>query len=478
VSASTSTMNATGLLNVTEGLMMNATEGIVTDVNTTAVLLGETRGPLQRLADPLNLAPPWTAIFYILGDIYVFCALDLIVHRWFEPSITEMVDLFGLNEDVAGATLMAIGTSLPELLSGLVGVFVPGAGDTGLGTVLGSLVFNMLMITGLSIVVFPADAIVLNKVATVRDVTCQVAVIGVLVWAFSDRQVDVSNVIVFLCLYVLYIVVCWKSKDMSRAVGCEEESDHDSDAGSSEEGAGHASSGHGEAHGDGSSPKHEHSLESTKTLMALPLTNPQSIGKFILNIPLIILEAVCHVTIPDFRAKFWRERCVKTGLFFCTTMCIVWIALLVFFMIEWAVKAGKLLGINPSIMGLTFCAAGTSVPDCMCSVIVSKQGRGNMAISNVFGSNVFDILIAMAVPWALRYQVMGTESLIKMEADGFLSAIIILALVMIFYVACVAIGKFKLPRTVGYLHVGLYGIFLIYVFVSQMLVFKVNDSAE
>merc|ERR1719229_1532972 len=102
-------MNSTGMLNATEGFLMNATAGILTDVNYTAVLTGEHRGPLQRLADPMNLQQPWTAILYMIGDIYVFRALDLIVHRWFEPSITEMVDLFGLHEDVAGATLMAIG---------------------------------------------------------------------------------------------------------------------------------------------------------------------------------------------------------------------------------------------------------------------------------------------------------------------------------------------------------------------------------
>jgi len=107
-------------------------------------------------------------------------------------------------------------------------------------------------------------------------------------------------------------------------------------------------------------------------------------------------------------------------------------------------------------------------------VIVARQGRGKMAISNVFGSNVFDILIAMAIPWALRYEVMGTQQLIKMDADGFGTAVVILACVIMFYVACVVIGKFRLPRKVGYLHVGLYGIFIIYVFVSSLAVFKVN----
>jgi len=381
---------------------------------------------------------------------------------------------------------MAIGTSLPELLSGLVGVFVPGAGDTGLGTVLGSLVFNLLMITGLCIIVVPEDAICLSRVATIRDVSCQVVVIGMLCWAFSDHQVDINNVVVFLCLYALYILVCWKTENIARAVGfvdeldqdckgvhvalaggCDDESDHDSNAGFSIEEGRDALAGVDLKPGADS--------HTAQTFLALPEGNAQSVFLFILSIPLAILEALCHITVPDCHSRFWKHHCDKTGVFLCAIMCVAWITILVFFMIEWAVKAGALLGIEASIMGLTFCAAGTSVPDCMCSVIVARQGRGKMAISNVFGSNVFDILIAMAIPWALRYEVMGTQQLIKMDADGFEPAVVILAFVIMFYVACVVIGKFRLPRKVGYLHVGLYGIFIIYVFVSSLAVFKVNS---
>lgn len=408
--------------------------------------------------------------------------MHLIVHKWFEPSISRTVDLFQMKEDVAGATLMAIGTSLPELLSGLVGVFVPGAGDTGLGTVLGSLVFNMLVITGLCIIVVPEDILCLSRVATMRDVTCQVVVIGVLCWAFSDQQVDVNNVIVFLCLYVLYILVCWKSKDVASALGCDDKSDEGSEeehaalaGGCDDESDRHSNASSGIEEGYGVDHKHGHDLHDEQTFLTLPDKNAKSLFLFILSLPLVIFEAICDLSIPDCRSRFWKRHCDKTGLVLCATTCIIWITILVFFMIEWAVKAGELLGIEASIMGLTFCAAGTSVPDCMCSVIVAKKGRGKMAISNVFGSNVFDILIAMAIPWALRYQLMGTQSLIKMEADGFGTAIVILALVMIFYVACVAIGKFRLPKQVGYVHVGLYGVFIIFVFVSNLAVFKANS---
>ena len=50
-------------------------------------------------------------------------------------------------------------------------------------------------------------------------------------------------------------------------------------------------------------------------------------------------------------------------------------------------------------VGLTFTAAGTSLPNLFASLIVAKQGLGNMSVSNAFGSNTFNIFIALALPW-------------------------------------------------------------------------------
>ena len=49
---------------------------------------------------------------------------------------------------------------------------------------------------------------------------------------------------------------------------------------------------------------------------------------------------------------------------------------------------GFTLGIPDTVMGLTFIAAGVSVPDCLSGVAVVKEGHGDMAISNAIGSNV------------------------------------------------------------------------------------------
>ena len=45
------------------------------------------------------------------------------------------------------------------------------------------------------------------------------------------------------------------------------------------------------------------------------------------------------------------------------------------------------------VMGLTFLAAGTSIPDLITSVLVAKQGLGDMAVSSSIGSNIFDITV-------------------------------------------------------------------------------------
>ena len=50
-------------------------------------------------------------------------------------------------------------------------------------------------------------------------------------------------------------------------------------------------------------------------------------------------------------------------------------------------------------MGYTILAAGTSVPDLLSSVIVARMGEGDMAVSSSIGSNIFDILVGLPLPW-------------------------------------------------------------------------------
>jgi Ca2+/Na+ antiporter len=64
---------------------------------------------------------------------------------------------------------------------------------------------------------------------------------------------------------------------------------------------------------------------------------------------------------------------------------IFWIMIFSYLMVWWATVVGKTVGISDAVMGLTFLAAGTSVPDLITSVLVARQGHGDMAVSSSIG---------------------------------------------------------------------------------------------
>merc|ERR1719327_1069111 len=114
------------------------------------------------------------------------------------------------------------------------------------------------------------------------------------------------------------------------------------------------------------------------------------------------LSLIFEVTIPNCSLPQNKNRYLIT--FFAS---IIWIGVLSYFMVTWASKLGCIWGIHPAIMGVTVLAAGTSVPDAIGSLLVARDGQGDMAVSNAIGSNVFDILLGLGLPWALSNVISG-----------------------------------------------------------------------
>ena len=76
-------------------------------------------------------------------------------------------------------------------------------------------------------------------------------------------------------------------------------------------------------------------------------------------------------------------------------------------LVEASLSLGNMLGIDGVIMGFVVIAAGTSVPDTALSVISARKGQYDAAISNVFGSNIFDICICLSIPILLALAISG-----------------------------------------------------------------------
>ena len=103
--------------------------------------------------------------------------------------------------------------------------------------------------------------------------------------------------------------------------------------------------------------------------------------------------------------------------FFCS---VFWICLYSYIMVWMITIIGFTLGIPDTVMGLTFIAAGVSVPDALSGIAVVKEGHGDMAVSNAIGSNVFDILICLGIPWFLQTAVKepGSEVLVQHKGEN------------------------------------------------------------
>lgn len=91
---------------------------------------------------------------------------------------------------------------------------------------------------------------------------------------------------------------------------------------------------------------------------------------------------------------------------------------------------GFTFGIPDSVMGITFLAAGSSIPDALSSVLVVRQGLVDMGVSNTFGSNVFDILVGLALPWFFKTLISGEA--VHINSNGLMyDSILLLGIVAI-----------------------------------------------
>jgi len=174
-----------------------------------------------------------------------------------------------------------------------------------------------------------------------------------------------------------------------------------------------------------------------------------------------------YVTIPDCRTPRWAS-------WYCVTffISITYIGLLSY-LLSWMVTViGHTFGIPDTVMGLTFLAAGTSVPEAISSVIVCRQGFGNMAISNSVGSNVFDILFCLGLPWLIK-SVMNYDKdyAVHINSRGLEYSILALLTTVFLMYGTIACNKFRLDKKAGIVCMICYAAFLVVSSLFELNVF-------
>jgi len=166
------------------------------------------------------------AVLHVIICVYLFLGIAVICDEQFTSSLESISHPrmgLGLSPDVAGATFMAAGSSAPELASSFMGTFISKS-DVGLGTIIGSAVFNILIIIGATAVVVGEDMQLDWKPLT-RDCTFYLGSVALLIiFVAPDNLIETYDAAILLVYYVLYIVFMYFNTGVMRwvAIKCGE----------------------------------------------------------------------------------------------------------------------------------------------------------------------------------------------------------------------------------------------------------------
>ncbi|NWY14298.1 NCKX2 protein, partial [Aphelocoma coerulescens] len=142
-------------------------------------------------------------ILHIIGMIYMFIALAIVCDEFFVPSLTVITEKLAISDDVAGATFMAAGGSAPELFTSLIGVFISHS-NVGIGTIVGSAVFNILFVIGMC-ALFSKEILNLTWWPLFRDMSFYIIDLILLIIFFLDNFIMWWESVTLLTAYFSYV---------------------------------------------------------------------------------------------------------------------------------------------------------------------------------------------------------------------------------------------------------------------------------
>ncbi|MCJ8749077.1 hypothetical protein PDJAM_G00172160 [Pangasius djambal] len=143
-------------------------------------------------------------ILHMLGMLYMFIALAIVCDEFFVPALTVITEKLVISDDVAGATFMAAGGSAPELFTSIIGVFISHS-NVGIGTIVGSAVFNILFVIGMC-AVFSREILNLTWWPLFRDVSFYILDLIMLIVFFLDNYISCWESVTLLLSYAAYVL--------------------------------------------------------------------------------------------------------------------------------------------------------------------------------------------------------------------------------------------------------------------------------
>ncbi|MEJ6594475.1 calcium/sodium antiporter [Parasphingorhabdus sp.] len=146
-----------------------------------------------------DVQPLWRSILVLIVGI----VLIVLGGRWLVEGAVDLARLVGMSEAVIGLTVIAIGTSLPELVTSVVAAY-KGASAVALGNVLGSNIFNLLLIGGVTAIIAPGT--IPGEITNFGLPALIAASVLLLIFAATGRKITRWEGGILLVIYLVMLV--------------------------------------------------------------------------------------------------------------------------------------------------------------------------------------------------------------------------------------------------------------------------------
>ncbi len=314
-----------------------------------------------------------TLLFFVLGIGLLISGAEALVR-----GSSRLAAAFGISPLVVGLTVVAFGTSSPELVV-TVQASLAGQADLAIGNVVGSNITNVLLILGIAAVLLPltvAQKLVRLDVPIMIGVSVLMFVLG---RDGTISRLDGTLLFVGIISYIIFSIRASRRESLQI--------------------------------------QQEYADEYGQPL-------PVDHGRWFKNIMLIIGGLVLLIL---------GARWIVTG----------------------AVAFAEAMGVSQLVIGLTVIALGTSLPEIAATVVASLRGERDIAVGNVVGSSIFNILAVLGVA-ALSTPAGITVSATALAFDIPVMIAVALACLPIF------LHGHQIYRWEGFLFLSYYGAYTIY----------------
>ena len=283
-------------------------------------------------------------VLLVLGVIIVLKGAD-----WLTDGAVNIATRFGVSQMVIGLTIVAMGTSMPEFCVSMVSA-LKGTPDLAVGNVVGSNTLNTLLIVGCSALVAP---IMVKRSSVKRDIPFAVVASLLMLLFCLDGAIGRVDAAVLFAGFCLFMFVTLKY-----AKTTEEHAATVATSGAAMATAAAASTSVSEA------PTSQTSAPKAST--SQPSAPEASVASMLKAIVMLVVGLLCLIA--------------GSNMF-----------------VDNASFVASSLGVSDAVIGLTIVAGGTSLPELATSMVSAKKGNSDIAIGNVIGSNVFNILMIIGI---------------------------------------------------------------------------------